>query len=277
MINALTIDVEDYYMVSNFADVVIFDEWGALESRIEKNTIKVLDLLDENGVKATFFILGWIAEHHPGIVREIYSRGHEIASHGYNHRLVYMLSEEEFRDDTRRSKRLLEDIIGDEVKGYRAASYSITKDSLWAIDILIEEGFTYDSSIFPVRHDRYGYPGFSRFSKTMKKSDGAGELLEIPPSTIKIFGMSIPVAGGGYLRLLPVNVLEWCIDSLNRKEGERAVIYVHPWEFDPDQPRLKGSMVSMFRHYHNIKKMQEKFTRLLKRFRFAPLRDLYSI
>jgi polysaccharide deacetylase family protein (PEP-CTERM system associated) len=275
MLNALTIDVEDYYMVSAFADVVSFEEWGSFESRLERSTFKVLDILDEQNVKATFFTLGWVAEHHPGVVREIHARGHEVASHGYNHRLAYELSPEEFREDTRRSKGLIEGITGEAVEGYRAASYSITKKSLWALDILIEEGFVYDSSIFPIYHDRYGLPGFSRFPQLVSK-DGAGELLEIPLTTVRILGKNLPVAGGGYLRLFPLSLVKWGIRRLNEHEGEPAVIYIHPWELDPEQPRLDGSRLSAFRHTVNLEKTASKVTGLIKAFEFGPVREVFS-
>lgn len=275
MLNALTIDVEDYFMVSAFADVVRFEEWSGYESRIERSTTTVLDILDDHGVKATFFVLGWVAEHYPGVVKEIHRRGHELASHGYSHRLAYDLSPEEFREDTRRSKALIEDISGEAVSGYRAASYSITKRSLWALDILIEEGFTYDSSIFPIHHDRYGYPEFSRFPLVVEKK-GSGGILEIPLTTVRLLGKNIPVAGGGYLRLLPLSLVKWSIRRLNRGEGEPAVIYIHPWELDPDQPRLNGSVLSSFRHNVNLEKTADKVKGLLAAFEFAPVREVFA-
>lgn len=275
MINALTIDVEDYFMVSAFADRVRFDQWDGFEGRVERNTMKVLDLLDEHGVKATFFVLGWVAGKYPAIVREIWKRGHEIASHSYRHRLAYELTKEEFREDTRLSKRLIEDITGERVIGYRAPSYSITERSMWGLDVLIEEGFVYDSSIFPIRHDRYGIPGFSRFARRVERG-ASGEILEMPLSTVKVLGKNVPIAGGGYLRLFPMSFIEWGISSLNSRESQPAIIYFHPWEIDPEQPRLNGSALSVFRHHVNIDKTLPRLRRLLKKYRFAPLRQVFS-
>lgn len=275
MTNALTIDVEDYYHVSAFESIIKFEDWGRFESRVEKNTLKILELLNTFKIKATFFILGWIAERSPQMVKEIQKEGHEIACHGYRHQLVYEIGPERFREDITRSKRILEDIIGKEVIGYRAPSYSITKKSLWGLSILAEEGFKYDSSIFPIRHDRYGIPDFSRFSKKINLN-GKGEILEIPLSTIQLFGKNIPIAGGGYLRLLPVRFIEWGIRSLNKKENQPAIIYFHPWEIDPEQPKLNGSRVSVFRHHVNIGKTFSKLKRLLNNFQFGPIREVFS-
>ncbi|HXI09453.1 MAG TPA: XrtA system polysaccharide deacetylase [Thermodesulfobacteriota bacterium] len=275
MLNALTIDVEDYFMVSAFADTVKFDDWPAYESRVEQSTMRILDLLEGFNVKATFFMLGWVAEHHPGLATEIRNRGHEIALHGYNHRLAYELTRSEFREDIRKSKRIIEDITGSAVKGYRAPSYSITKKNLWALDVLIEEGFAYDSSIFPIYHDRYGYPEFDRFPLTVTRG-GVGSILEVPLSTVRLMGRNIPIAGGGYLRLLPISFVEWGIRSINKKEGKHAVIYLHPWEIDPGQPRLNGSRLSSFRHNVNIGKTHSKLKRLLQRFRFGTMTETFA-
>ena len=275
MYNALTIDVEDYYMVSAFADVIRFEDWPSHESRVERNTRRVLALLDEYGVKATFFVLGWVAERYPELVRGIHAEGHEVACHGYNHRLIYELTPEQFREDTHTAKGILEDITGTPVRGYRATSYSVVKDTLWALDILIEEGFLYDSSIFPIHHDRYGFPEAERFCARMKRN-GSGDLLEIPPSTIRIFGKNLPIAGGGYLRLFPAGLVEWGIRSINEKEGQPAVVYVHPWELDPEQPKLNGRRISVFRHYINLDKTIFKLRRLLGAFRFAPMHEVFA-
>ena len=276
MYNALTIDVEDYFMVSAFADVIRFEDWHTYESRIENNTYKILELLDEYGVKATFFVLGWVAEHYPELVADIHKRGHEVACHGYNHRLVYNLSPAGFREDIRKSRSLIEDVTGQPVLGYRAASYSITKDSLWAFDILIEEGFVYDSSIFPVHHDRYGIPDADRFCHEI--SNPSGTIKEFPLSTLTFripnSEFRFPIAGGGYLRLLPARFTEWAIRRLNEKEKQPAVIYIHPWEFDPGQPRLKGSRLSMFRHYVNLNTTISKVKSILRSFRLAPAKEV---
>ncbi|MBI5235101.1 MAG: DUF3473 domain-containing protein [Deltaproteobacteria bacterium] len=274
MLNALTIDVEDYYMVSAFTDVVKFEDWPNFESRVEMNTLRLLDLLARTNVKATFFVLGWVAERHPGLIKEIHKAGHELASHGYRHQLVYDQNEAEFGANVGRSKKTIEDISGEAVTGFRAASYSITKRSLWALDVLAAEGFRYDSSIFPIYHDRYGYPEFSRFPVNVG-SNGA-RILEIPPSTIKLLGRNVPIAGGGYLRMFPLQFLEWGIKSLNKKERQSAVIYLHPWEIDPDQPRINGGRLSVIRHNMNTHKTLARLTRLLKNFRFAPMRDVFA-
>lgn len=272
MHNALSIDVEDYFMVSAFADIVKFEHWPRHESRVEASTVRILDLLDTHGVKATFFVLGWIAERYPELVQDIHSRGHEVASHGYNHRLVYDLTPAEFRDDLRKSRSILEEITGERVLGYRAASYSITARSLWALDVLIEEGFVYDSSIFPVHHDRYGLPGAKRHPHVITRA--AGDILEFPPATLKVGGKALPTAGGGYLRLFPLAVTRHAIRKLNRDEKAIAVVYLHPWEVDPEQPRLKGSLKSRFRHYTNLGSTHRKLKSLLGEFRFVPIQSL---
>jgi polysaccharide deacetylase family protein (PEP-CTERM system associated) len=269
LINALTIDVEDYYMVSAFEDVIKFEDWHRYESRVERNTHKILDLLDEYQVKATFFVLGWIAEHYPNLVRDIHASGHEIACHGYNHRLIYHLTPDEFREDVRMAKSILEDTIGTQVIGYRAASYSIVKKTLWAIDILIEEGFLYDSSIFPVRHDRYGLPGAGRFPYAIKRNNGT--IMEFPPSTYRIFNQNIPIAGGGYLRLYPLQITKALIKRINEREKKIAILYIHPWEIDVEQPRLNGRHISRIRHYINLNSTLPKLRYFLTKFRFGPL------
>lgn len=275
MENVLTIDVEDYYMVSAFADTVRFGDWPGFESRVERNTRQLLELLAEFNTNATFFVLGWVAENCPNLVRDIHAAGHEIGCHGYNHRLIYHLTPDEFREDTRRAKGALEDLIGDPVIGYRATSYSIIKETMWALDVLFEEGFRYDSSIFPILHDRYGIPGADRFC-SMVKCKGAGELLEIPPATISLLKKNIPIAGGGYLRLLPIWLTTWGIQQINNRELKPAVVYVHPWEIDHDQPRLRGSRLSVFRHYTNLATTVPKLRRLLDTFRFNTVRKVYS-
>ena len=272
MFNALTIDVEDYYMVSAFADRISFDDWSGYESRVERNTHRILGLLDERGAKGTFFVLGWIAERFPALIREIHSQGHEIASHGYNHRLVYGLSTQEFREDLRLSRDILQDITGVPVLGYRAASYSIVKRSIWALDILIEEGFVYDSSIFPVYHDRYGMPGAMRHPHVVTRS--VGSIIEFPPATLKVGKSVFPVAGGGYLRLLPMSLTRHAMRRLNEREKQIAVVYLHPWEIDPDQPRIKGKLLSRLRHYVNLDSTFMKLDTLLTDFRFESLRTL---
>jgi polysaccharide deacetylase family protein (PEP-CTERM system associated) len=275
MLNALSVDVEDYYHVSAFESVVRIEQWGSRESRVERNTHRVLDLLDEYQFKATFFVLGWVAERSPGLVRTIANRGHEVASHGYAHQLIYTQTREQFREETRRAKRTVEDIIGGPIFGYRAASYSITSESLWALDILAQEGFEYDSSIFPIRHDRYGIPGHSRFFHMMN-GEGRLPIAEVPLSTIRVGGFNLPIAGGGYFRMLPYALTHRAMLYLNRVEKQPAVFYFHPWEIDPDQPRIRAGWLSRFRHYTNLGAMERKLRKLLASFAFAPIRDVHG-
>ncbi len=269
MFNALTIDVEDYYMVSAFADRIRFEDWPRYESRVEMNTERILDLLTKQNVKATFFILGWIAEQRPKLVRDIHSAGHEIACHGYNHRLIYRMTPSQFREDVHRAKGILEDITGDPIIGYRAASYSVVKETLWALDILIEEGFLYDSSIFPIYHDRYGLPGADRFPHVIER--GNGRIKEFPPTTYQVFGQNIPVAGGGYLRVFPLPVIKTAIRRINEKEKQAVIMYLHPWEIDVNQPRMNGRWRSKVRHYINLDSTLPKLMSLLCEFSFKEL------
>jgi polysaccharide deacetylase family protein (PEP-CTERM system associated) len=269
MLNALTIDVEDYYMVSAFADVVHFKDWDSLESRVEKSTYRILELLNERGVKATFFTLGWVAEHCPRLIKVLHSSGHEVACHGYNHRLVYQMTPAQFREDVRRAKRILEDITGDPVKGYRAPSYSIMEKTVWALDVLIEEGFLYDSSIFPIHHDRYGFPGARRFPHLMRRE--AGTIMEFPPSTFRLLGQNLPVAGGGYLRLYPLPLTRAAMKRINQEEEKPVIVYLHPWEIDTEQPRLNGRFSARFRHYVNLASTMPKLMSFLSEFQFANL------
>lgn len=268
MQNLLTIDVEDYYHVSAFESVVNPSQWEDLESRVEGNTLRLLDILDEHRTKATFFVLGWVAERRPQVARAIHERGHEVASHGYSHRRIYTQTPEQFREETRRSKRVLEDLIGQPVLGYRAASYSITSKSLWALDILKEEGFVYDSSIFPIRHDLYGIPASPRFCHVCKAGVN-GKLFELPLSTVRLAGVNVPVAGGGYLRLFPYGFTRWAINRLNAKEQQPAVVYLHPWEIDPAQPRIEAGVLSRTRHYLNLDRTEGILKKLLQDFSFS--------
>ena len=275
VVNIFTVDVEDYYMVSAFSDVIRIHQWGNFESRIKNNTLRILDIIDKYSKKGTFFVLGWIAERYPEIVKEIDRRGHEVACHSHCHRLVYNMTPEEFREDTKKAKAIIESIIGIEVSGYRAPSYSITGKSLWALKILAEEGFKYDSSIFPIRHDRYGFPAYSRFPR-MEETGTDKEILEIPLSTIKIFGENLPVGGGGYLRMYPLWFTHYAIRKLNEKEKRSAIVYVHPWELDPDQPRLRGALLSKFRHYINLEKTESRLESLLGAFKFRSIGDIFQ-
>jgi polysaccharide deacetylase family protein (PEP-CTERM system associated) len=275
MINALTIDVEDYYHVSAFESVVRREDWDGYESRVERNTYRILDILDMYNTKATFFVLGWIAERQAAIVREIARRGHEVASHGYTHQRIYTQTPEQFREETRRSKSVLEEIINQSIIGYRAASYSITSKSLWALDILVEEGFLYDSSIFPIWHDLYGIPNAQRSFHAIQNRSGL--IYEYPLSTLRIGKVNIPIGGGGYLRLFPYPLTKWGISRLNKCESQPAIIYLHPWEVDPEQPRLHGKLFSRLRHYSNLHKTEPILQSLLNDFQFGKMKDLYSL
>jgi len=268
---AFTVDVEDYYMVTAFERTVPFETWGAYESRVARNTQRVMDLLEEAAVKATFFVLSWVAEREPALVRAIAASGHEVACHGYRHRMIGAMNPGTFRDDLRRAKSVLEDLGGAAVKGFRAPSWSITAETMWALDVLIEEGFTYDSSIFPIHHDRYGVPGAERFPHTLQRPGGS--ILEIPPSTIRFAGLNFPVAGGGYLRLLPLWLTRRALRSINLRERRPCIIYVHPWEIDPDQPRMPCALPTRFRHYTGLAGTSAKLRTLLSEFAFARLCD----
>lgn len=270
--NALTIDVEDYFQVAALAEAVKYDDWSKMECRVEANTDRILSLFDKSGVKATFFTLGWVAERSPELVRRISDEGHEVASHGYSHQLIYNQTPDVFREETIRSKAILEDILGKPVTGYRAASYSITNQSRWALDILAEQGFTWDSSIFPVHHDRYGMPGTPRWPHRLITDKGY-ELAEFPLSTLKFPGYTLPIAGGGYFRLFPYWFSKFGLGSINR-QGKPFVFYLHPWEVDPGQPRLNVKWFSRFRHYNNLDQCEVRLTRLLQHFSFTTMSDV---
>ena len=272
--NALTVDVEDYFHVSAFAGTISRSDWGEHALRVENNTRRLLDLFEERKVRATFFILGWVAERIPNLVREIATRGHEIASHGYSHQLVYSQAPEVFREETLRSKALLEDIIQTTVHGYRAASYSITERSRWALDIIAEAGFTYDSSIFPVRHDRYGMPGTAVYPYRLLTPAGHS-LVEFPLSTATVLGCRLPIAGGGYFRLYPYLVTKLGLSQINRK-GQPFIFYLHPWEIDPDQPRVAAGWVSRFRHYNNLDKCESRLQSLMRDFKLCAAIDVLN-
>ncbi|MFZ1906537.1 MAG: XrtA system polysaccharide deacetylase [Steroidobacteraceae bacterium] len=271
-INAFTVDVEDYFHVAALSSAITRESWPAQESRVERNTERLLALLAERGVRGTFFVLGWVAERTPGLVRRIAASGHEIACHGFSHRLVYQQTREEFREETLRAKRLLEDLIGEAVLGYRAASFSVTRDSLWALDTLIDAGFLYDSSIFPIRHDRYGLPGAAPEPNRLSAPSGR-TLVEFPMSAARFLGVQVPVSGGGYFRLLPFWVTRAGLKQINERRGLPFTFYLHPWELDPGQPRFKVSALSRFRHYTNLARCEERLRRLLGEFEFTSMRE----
>ena len=266
VVNGLSVDVEDYYHVSAFDRVVPKDEWPRLESRVEANTQRLLETFDRAGVKATFFFLGCVAERFPGLVREVVQARHEVASHGYHHQLVYTLPPRLFREDVRSSKALLEDLSGARVRGYRAPSYSITKASLWALDVLVEEGYEYDTSIFPIHHDRYGIPDAPRHVHVRERA--AGTIIEVPGSTVQVAGFNLPIAGGAYFRIFPYEWTRWGIERVNTVEGKPIMFYLHPWEVDPEQPRFQVSRTTRIRHYTRLKSTLPRFSRLLEQFRF---------
>jgi polysaccharide deacetylase family protein (PEP-CTERM system associated) len=266
--------VEDYFQVEAFSAEVSRDGWDGWQPRVEANTRRILDLCDQSGVRGTYFVLGWVAQRFPGLVREIAARGHEVACHSFWHRPIYRLSPADFRQDLREAKDVIEQTGGQRVLGYRAPSWSITARSLWALDILAEEGFVYDSSIYPIRHDLYGMPGAERFPHRLKTSGGR-ELLEFPPASVRLFGSTLPAAGGGYLRILPFAYTRWAMRRLAaEKESAVVVVYCHPWEFDPDQPRIAARLKSRFRHYTNLARMQPRVTALLRICPFEPFRNL---
>lgn len=274
VVNAMTVDVEDYFHVSVFDGTFPRHDWMHLESRVDANTERLLAIFEARGVRATFFVLGWVAERFPALVQRIATLGHEIASHGYAHRLVYDQTPSTFRADVRRAKGLLEDVSGRPVIGFRAPSYSITPRSLWALDILIEEGYRYDTSIFPIRHDRYGIPLSPRHAYVLDRPGGS--LVEVPASTVACGPFNLPVAGGGYFRILPYEWTRWGISQVNRKEGKPAVFYLHPWEIDPDQPRLAAGRLGRFRHYRNLHRTESRLQRLLDDFAFGTLQSMLA-
>ena len=263
--NAMTIDVEDYFQVSAFAPHIPRNQWDNLPCRVEGNVMRILDLLDTHQAKATFFTLGWIAERYPDMVREMVSRGHELASHGYGHLRASDQSEIEFRTDVTHAKKLLEDIGGVAVSGYRAPSFSIGAKNLWAFDVLNDAGYVYSSSVYPIKHDHYGMPEAPRFA-FQPRSHG---LLEVPPTTLNLLGRNLPASGGGYFRLLPYGVSAWMMRRVHRQNDEACIFYFHPWEIDPDQPRQRNvGWKTRFRHYVNLSRMEGRLTRLLKDFQW---------
>lgn len=283
--NYLTIDVEDYFHVSAFEKQSPPDTWGGRECRVERNTDLILTILDEYQVKATFFILGWVAERYPQLTQKIAAKGHEIACHGYLHQRLSLQSQTTFREDIRKAKGILEAQIGTAVLGYRAPSYSITRETSWAFDELLDAGFQYDSSIFPMQHDFYGIPDWPRFSGyAIKKGDLWQEsdnlledqvgIRELPITTLKLGQKNLPIAGGGYFRLLPYAVTRWGLHRINQREQQPFVFYLHPWEFDPEQPRMPGaSAKSRFRHYLNLGKTENRFKRLISDFSFSSIKS----
>jgi polysaccharide deacetylase family protein (PEP-CTERM system associated) len=271
MRNALTVDVEDWFQVSNFDGVIGREEWGTLPSRVERNTVRMLDLFDEFDARATCFVLGWVAERFPELVREIARRGHEIASHGHGHELVYRIGPERFEADVRRSVESLNAACGETPRGYRAPSFSIDRRAPWAFDVLAELGFTYDSSLFPVWHPRYGVGDFERFPCRVRTAGGR-EMTEFPLTTMRLAGRNLGASGGGYLRIFPLAVMETAFRRANAA-GQPAVLYLHPWEIDPDQPRIRVGGLGRFTHYANLAGTEGRLRRLLQDFSWTTMSE----
>ncbi|GAB3248739.1 XrtA system polysaccharide deacetylase [Chitinimonas naiadis] len=269
--NALTIDVEDYFQVSAFAPYIRRDQWDTRDCRVERNMERILALLEARQAKATFFTLGWIAERYPQVVQRIVAGGHELASHGYGHQRASELSEADFLDDITRSKQLLEDLSGQEVKGYRAPSFSISTANLWAFDCLEKAGYRYSSSIYPIQHDHYGMPDAPRFAHQVRKG-----LLEVPVTTARLFDRNWPASGGGYFRLMPYQMSRWLLQRVNQVDQQAAIFYFHPWEIDAEQPRIDGiNLKTRFRHYLNLHRMEARLQRLLGDFNWGRMDEVF--
>jgi polysaccharide deacetylase family protein (PEP-CTERM system associated) len=270
VVNALTIDVEDYFQVSAFAPYISRSEWETRACRVEANLDRILRLLDDHGTKATFFTLGWIGERYPQVVRRIVENGHELASHGYGHQRASDQTEDAFFADIQRARSLLEELSGQLVKGYRAPSFSIGERNLWAFRCLERAGYRYSSSVYPIRHDHYGMPDAPRFAHAI------GGLMEIPITTVRSFGRNWPASGGGYFRLFPYGLSRWLLRRVNEVDGKPAVFYFHPWEVDPGQPRVPGiNAKTRFRHYVNLGRTEGRLQRLLADFRWGRMDEVF--
>ena len=269
--NYLTIDVEDYFQVSAFAPYIQRADWDARECRVERNVGRILDMLAAQKTQATFFTLGWIAQRYPHLVRRIADEGHEVASHGYGHERVSDLTPEAFAHDIRTAKHLLEDIAGVAVTGYRAPSFSIGQGNLWALDVLQQEGYRYSSSIYPIQHDHYGMPDAPRFAHRIRP-----DLIEVPPTTLRMFNRNLPSSGGGYFRLFPYALSRWMLRQVNQNDQQPAIFYFHPWEIDAAQPRVAGiDARTRFRHYVNIPRMEQRLQRLLQDFQWGRMDHIF--
>ncbi len=273
IINAMTVDVEDYFHVSAFEKQFSRSDWDTIPHRVEHNTYRLLDLFDSHKCKSTFFILGAVGEKYPQLLRDIHQRGHEVASHGYAHRRATTQTPEVFKSDVERSKKHLEDTIGAAVIGYRAPSFSIDESNEWAFEVLTELGFLYSSSTYPVKHDLYGTPHWPRFK--YKRPEG---ITEIPVPTLKLAGKQLPIGGGGYFRLYPTFLAHALVDKYHAQEQQPYSFYFHPWEIDPDQPRVENApFKSKFRHYLNLDKMEARLATLLNRYHWSTMQDVYQI
>lgn len=271
-VNAMSIDVEDYFQVAAFAPYIERDRWDAMPCRVERNVAVILELLERHEAHATFFTLGWIAERYPALIRKLVDGGHELASHGYSHRRASDQTPAALREDLSRSKALLEDIGGVAVRGYRAPSFSIGASNLWAHDVIADTGHAYSSSVYPISHDHYGMPDAPRFA--WRTPSG---VVEIPPSSLRMLGRNLPASGGGYFRLLPYPVSRWSIRRINERDGEPCIFYFHPWEIDPEQPRVQqAGAKSRFRHYVNLERMAGRLDRLLRDFRWGRVDEVFA-
>lgn len=275
VVSAFTVDVEEYFHVEAFRGLIDAADWPSFVQRVEPPTRRLLALLDDFDTRATFFVLGWVAERRPGLVRDIVSAGHEVAIHGYDHRPLTAMSPDAFREDIRRAKAIVEDVAGDVVLGYRAPTYSVVKETMWALDIMGEEGIRYDSSIFPIVHDRYGIADAARHPWTEERA--AGALSEFPISTVRLLGRNLPFIGGGYLRLLPMPYVRWGMRHVTAVERRPAMLYVHPWELDPAQPVMDVGRVQHYRHYHGMARVEDRLRSLLDDFRFDTVRSVLAL
>lgn len=267
MLNALSVDIEDWFQVGAFETVIARDDWDRLTQRVERNSDAVLDLFNRAGVKGTFFTLGWVAARYPALIRRIAEAGHEIASHGWDHQRVFTMQPEEFRADLQKAQAALEDAAGEKLSGYRAPSFSIDERTPWAHQILAEEGYSYSSSVAPVVHDHYGWPEAPRFAFAPLQDAG---LIELPVTTARLGGRTIAAGGGGFFRLLPYRFSHWAIGQVNGRDGRPAIFYFHPWEIDPGQPRVENAPLrSKVRHYSRLSAMEGKLEKLLRAFEWG--------
>ena len=275
VVSAFTVDVEEYFHVEAFRSLIDPAQWSSFEQRVEPPTRRLLALLDAFDTRATFFVLGWVAERRPKLVQDIVSAGHEVAIHGYDHRPLTAMSPDAFREDIRRAKGIVEDVSGTAVLGYRAPTYSVVKDTMWALDVMSEEGIRYDSSIFPIVHDRYGIADAPRYPWTEQRATGA--LSEFPISTVQLMGRNLPFVGGGYLRLLPMPYVRWGMRHVTCVERRPAMLYVHPWELDPGQPVMDVGRLQRYRHYHGMTRVEDRLRSLLRDFRFDTVRSVLAL
>lgn len=275
ILNVFSVDVEEYFHDETFRHLISQDQWDGLEQRVVPSTTQLLSLLDESAIKGTFFVLGWVAERNPELVKNIQRSGHEVAIHGYDHRPITVLSRDEFREDIHKAKGIVEDLIGEPVLGYRAPTFSVVESTRWALEILLEEGIRYDSSVFPIVHDRYGIPTADRYPYVEQVGDR--QLIEFPMSTIRLVGRNLPFVGGGYTRLLPMPLVRWGMRSVVHRERKPMILYVHPWEVDPEHPVLGVGRVGRTRHYHGLRKVEPRLRELLADFRFGTAREVLGI